>query len=638
MNKTNPFFDSDRQDSNPLIGLEENRVGRYVLKRLLGRGGMGVVYEALSDDNQRVAIKLLDPTLSSDPEFKSVFLHEIVYLSRSHHPGLVKFVDSFFVTLGTLALVMEYVNGVTLRSRLHSVPDRRLPLEQVLLLGMQVASAIGSLHEQGIVHGDLKPENLMIVPGTDDEELGSVKVIDFGIARTINQTGLSGTRSKEFGTPLYEGPERAAHRLCTAGSDVYALGVLLHEAAAGQPPMLGTSNPFSLSTELPPSFVNLLRQMLASDPGERPSMGEVERRLSEIASDLVPSRMTPLFWEKAAAPRQELPLAASARGERLNSGRRQGLVTVRRGALATALLGLAAVVATQSGKAGRSGAAPAPDGMSYIEAGVAPIGSTSEEANASYAQCLKEACQSRNQCGEPNPSCHRDSFEREQPRHRVLLSHDFYVDNELVTKAEFARFLNNLPPRRRVEPDRDTHVLRYVYVGNDLIYDLHELRNDIQLQDNKYVVKDGRENQPVEQVTWIGAYYYCRYKGKELLTEAQWEYLKTRAGGMAGAERLNMNPGLAEWVADEHRHQYAPCQEPCADPMRGKNAIDPASYRVLRGCARSDLPVFCRASARGLQKSDTAPCDTGFRCMTPIEDRSQHSGGGQRASFGCIGH
>lgn len=635
MTKTNPIFDLDEQDSDQLIGLEENRLGRYVLKRLLGRGGMGAVYEAISDDNKRVALKLLDPKLSRNPEFKSVFLHEIVHLSRSRHDGLVKFVDSFFSTLGTLALVMEYVDGVTLRCRLHERPGRRLPLEQVALIGIQIAGAIGSLHEQGIVHGDLKPENLMLVPGADPDDPEHAKVIDFGIARTINQTGLSGAHDHDFGSPPYQAPEQLTSRLFTRASDVYALGILLHEAAAGHPPLVGTLDPFSLSQELPQPFLGLLRRMIASNPAERPSMKEVERILDEIACSLIPSRITPLHWEKSSAPRQEMAVGVSARGEKQNSGkpRTRTASHLLRAVSAVLLVGtLAASTGMILDARKRSAAQPqAPYRMSYVPASVVSVGSTPGEVETAYGQCIKEACEIKKECDAPNRLCGRDAFERELTQHRVLIPHDFFVDNELVTKGEWVHYMNNMDPRKRVEEDRDTHKPRYIYLDNNLIYDLHEMRNDIQLVDGRYAVKSGREDQPVEQVSWIGAYNYCRFKGKQLLTEAHWEYLKTRATS-SGSERLNMSPGLSEWVADGHRSQYAPCQEPCPVPSPEKDTMDPTGYRVVRGCSSADLPVYCRSSSRGYQKANAAPRDVGFRCMTPIE---AHASVAQKPAFGC---
>lgn len=635
MNKTSPLFESTEQPSRSRESLAESRIGPYVLHRLLGRGGMGEVYEASDDKGKKVALKLLDPELSRNPQFKSIFLHEIVHLSRCHHPGLVGFVDSFFSTLGTLVLVMEYVDGQTLRSRLHAMPGRRLPLEQVVGMGIQVANAVGSLHALNIVHGDLKPENLMMIPGRHEGEPEAVKVIDFGIARSISRTGLSTSSGHDFGSPPYQAPEQRSARICTYGADVYALGILLHEAAAGHPPLIGEADPFSLSQELPQVLRDLMRRMLASDPADRPVMSEVESALEELARTLIPSRITPFHWEKAHASGQDVqPL--SSKGTSIAVTRKKPPARIRKVVSAVlmagtvaALLGLMPRLRNQL--PGVQPSSPPPGGMSLITAGLCVMGSTPQAVEAAYRQCLAEACQQRKQCTEPNQECRMDSFEREQPQHRVLISHDFYVDNNLVTKGEWARFLNNLSPRHRVEPDRDTGKARFIYEGDHLIYDLHELRNDVQQVNRSYVVKRGREDQPVEQVTWIGAQSFCRFMGKELLSEAQWEYLKVNEKSLPGAEQLNMTPGLSEWVADQHRSRYESCQEPCADPVFGRDVIDPTKYRVVRGCSRADLPIFCRATARGYQKADAAPRDIGFRCMTPISPR--HSV--QKMSVGC---
>src|SRR5829696_1761906 len=206
---------------------------RYVLHRELGRGGMATVY--LAQDlrhTRRVALKVLHPALAQalGPER---FLREIQIAARLQHAHILPLFDSGTAD-GLPYYAMPYVEGESLRARMTR--ERQLDLPEALRISREIAAALGHAHVQGIVHRDIKPENILLT------REGSVLVADFGIGRAVDAAG--GERLTEtglsLGTPAYMSPEQAAGDDQLDGrSDLYALGCVLYEMLAGQPPFTG---------------------------------------------------------------------------------------------------------------------------------------------------------------------------------------------------------------------------------------------------------------------------------------------------------------------------------------------------------------------------------------------------------------
>ena len=205
---------------------------RYEIAERIGEGGMAIVY--LADDrkhHRQVAVKVLRPELSAalGPER---FLREIEISARLRHPHILPLYDSG-ETDGFLYYVMPYAGGESLRDRLER--EKQLPVEEALLIASEVADALQYAHGQGVVHRDIKPENILL-------ESGHAVVADFGIARAVAEAG--GTKLTEtglsIGTPTYMSPEQASGNAEIDGrSDIYALGTVLYETLAGEPPFDG---------------------------------------------------------------------------------------------------------------------------------------------------------------------------------------------------------------------------------------------------------------------------------------------------------------------------------------------------------------------------------------------------------------
>ena len=215
--------------SDPLV--DRLLDSRYAIQARLARGGMASVYLAIDTRlDRRVAVKVMHPGLAEDPDFVARFNREARAAAALSHPDVVSVYDQGNDN-GHAFLVMEYVAGATLRSVLRS--RGRLSPGEALAVMDHVLAALGAAHAAGLVHRDVKPENVLVTPD------GRVKVADFGLARAIAGAGLTGTDGALLGTAAYVAPEQVRDGSADARSDVYAAGILLFELLTGRPPYSG---------------------------------------------------------------------------------------------------------------------------------------------------------------------------------------------------------------------------------------------------------------------------------------------------------------------------------------------------------------------------------------------------------------
>lgn len=279
--------------------------GRYRLNVAIGRGAMGEVWQAYDEMAGRpVAVKLLHAQ-NSEPTAAARFRLEAQTAGRLSHPHVVGVVD-FGEQEGRLFLVMELVDGDSLASVLTQAGS--LPAEQVARIAAESAAGLAAAHQQGIVHRDIKPGNLLL------DANGVLKIGDFGIAQFMNDPGGALTATGQIvGTSLYIAPERALGQPAGPPSDVYSLGCVLYQLLTGQPPFRAGSPiavlhhhldtapvpPRELGVRLPPAFENYLLGLLAKRPEDRPTA----RQAAEwFASGAWRGRPEPL---PAAAPHPE---------------------------------------------------------------------------------------------------------------------------------------------------------------------------------------------------------------------------------------------------------------------------------------------------------------------------------------------
>jgi serine/threonine protein kinase, bacterial len=293
--------------------------GPYRVDSLLGRGGMGEVHRAFDTIRRRyVALKRLPPDFAADPTYQARFRREAALAATLHDPHVIPIHDYGEIN-GRLFLDMRLVEGVDLATVLER--HGPLPAGRAVNVVSQVAGALDSAHAAGLVHRDVKPSNVLLVPTPGDD---FAYLIDFGIARTTVDTTLTGT-GQVVGTPAYMAPERFLHGAANAAADVYALGCLLFVALTGEPPFPGhdlamllyahlNTPPPRLSDRRPDAPAGLdavLARALAKDPaGRYPSAGAFA---AEARAACDPPARGPADTRTAATvPAPRLPAEAPA--------------------------------------------------------------------------------------------------------------------------------------------------------------------------------------------------------------------------------------------------------------------------------------------------------------------------------------
>jgi serine/threonine-protein kinase len=282
------------------------KILHYQLIDKIGAGGMGEIYKAQDTRlNRLVAVKILSPGMSTDPERKRRFFQEAQAASALNHPNIITLYD--IVSEGDMqCIVMEYIGGKTLRDL---TPAGGLPPAQALQYATQIASALTAAHAAGIIHRDLKPSNIMV------NTSGLIKVLDFGLAKWVD-SGLSGQTGEQstmetaltregsiIGTVSYMSPEQAEGKRVDARSDIFSFGSVLYEMLTGKRAFEGRSGISTLSSilrddvkpiheaaqDVPPLLEQIVLRCLPKEPASRwQSMKEIETALVALQRQLDP--------------------------------------------------------------------------------------------------------------------------------------------------------------------------------------------------------------------------------------------------------------------------------------------------------------------------------------------------------------
>jgi serine/threonine protein kinase/formylglycine-generating enzyme required for sulfatase activity/cephalosporin-C deacetylase-like acetyl esterase len=280
--------------------------GRYQVIEELGRGGMGRVYRVLDKKlGEEVALKLIKPEIAADEETIRRFRNELRTARKIGHPNVTRMYD-LGEDEGTHYITMEYVRGEDLKSFIHR--SGRLTVDKAVTIAEQISEGLAEAHRQGVVHRDLKPQNIMI------DRDGNARIMDFGIARSVKPEGITGS-AVMIGTPEYMSPEQVEGKAVDPRSDLYSLGIILYEMLTGRVPFTGDSvlsvamkqksepapDPQLKNPQIPAWLGRLILKCLEKEAAERYQTAEgLVSELKKIERDIAAT-------EKAASSRKPLP-------------------------------------------------------------------------------------------------------------------------------------------------------------------------------------------------------------------------------------------------------------------------------------------------------------------------------------------
>jgi len=287
-----PLFTETLQTSALRLIAGQLFAGRYQVIEELGKGGMGKVYRVLDTTlNEEVALKLIKPEIAADRKTLERFKNELKLARKVSHKNVGRMFD-MGEEAGTHFITMEYVPGEDLKSSIRRFGP--LPIVKSIAVAKQICEGLSVAHKIGIVHRDLKPSNIMI------DKDGNVRIMDFGIARSIKDRGITG-EGAVIGTPEYMSPEQVEGKEVDPRSDIYSLGIILYEMTTGTPPFEGDTpftvgikhksepppDPRKINPHIPDELGRLLLECLEKEKNKRPpSADDVLSWLGEIESGI----------------------------------------------------------------------------------------------------------------------------------------------------------------------------------------------------------------------------------------------------------------------------------------------------------------------------------------------------------------
>ncbi|MFH2100513.1 MAG: serine/threonine-protein kinase [Candidatus Micrarchaeota archaeon] len=288
---------SDGGQANPFIGRELAGKNRYRLKGLLGSGGTGEVYRAEDESGSHVAVKI-----ARESFYRAVFEKEIFVLNLADSDSVVRMIDDGHTEEGMRFLVMELLEGRNLGEELQAVKE--LPWNRTKSIMLQLCEALEPLHSMGLVHRDLKPDNVMIQPGD------IIKLMDFGFTVFAGRQEMNGDApgTGVCGTPNYMAPEQMMEDILDQRTDIYAMGVMLYRMVTGVLPFIG--NPLAVMTQhlammptppsgmvdtlIPEELDMLILRAMAKNPAHRfQSVDELGEALSRFEAGYAPTLLLP---------------------------------------------------------------------------------------------------------------------------------------------------------------------------------------------------------------------------------------------------------------------------------------------------------------------------------------------------------
>ena len=314
------------QVNDPLIGRVLDK--RYEMLERIGEGGMGVVYKGRQVSIDRiVAIKMLNPHMAKDPNWVKRFNNEAMACSRLQHPNTIRMFDFGQTSEGRLFMAMEFLDGQSLREAIAA--GAPMAGVRVLKILIQCCASLGEAHNFGIIHRDIKPDNVFLLNMAGSPDF--VKVLDFSVAKLLESDAMKTQAGVVFGTPQYMSPEQGRGVPLDARSDIYALGILAFEMLTGRPPF-SDENPMNvlqmhmrqpvpaLPANVPPAVQRLVMRTLEKEASRRfqsatEMMQECQKTFAELGAEAagiaLPQGLTPgapAGPPPAAPPQAEIPI------------------------------------------------------------------------------------------------------------------------------------------------------------------------------------------------------------------------------------------------------------------------------------------------------------------------------------------
>lgn len=507
--------------------MSEEQIGDYTVIGSLGRGGFGSVYKATAANGNTVALKVLNPQVLDNQKVVKKFFHEAMILAKLDHPNICKLIE-FFPDGDNYAIVMEFVPGTELKDLIQEQGDGLVPFNQAFRIAKQSLEAFQFAHINGVLHRDIKPANIMI------DQAGNCKIMDFGIAK------VAGAATHDTAASMlsvhYTPPERFdPSRTVDQRSDIYALGLVFYELFTGKRPFDADETsqimfwhlneipePPNVYVEgLPMDISDAILTALEKEPEDRfqdfdefsEAMGQGDPNIDYTSNITADNEATMIgdgeqtIITTAAAPKP-------SKAKRRKRGKGVSTPLIASIAAAVVVLVIAAVfIVTQylpkeGGVTGGVPAAPKTEKKEIaIKGGTLNSKGFTEVTHAKDSSVMVYIPEGIFTMG-------ADNYSHEQPIQQVLLD-NYFIDKYPVTNAQFQKFEAETQ-YKTVAENEETGMVR---IGRRF---RQVPEANWKMPDGMASI-DGKDDHPVSQISYNDALEYCKWAGKDLPTEAQWE-------------------------------------------------------------------------------------------------------------------
>jgi formylglycine-generating enzyme required for sulfatase activity len=631
---------------------EIGRLGPYRVLKVLGAGGMGVVFRAEDLHLERtVALKAMLPSMASTPGAKERFFREARAAAALKHPHVVT-IFQVGEDRGAPFLAMEFLDGESLDDRLKR--ETRLPAPEILRIGREIARGLAAAHEKGLIHRDIKPANLWLEASPGQSGESHVKILDFGLARAMGDTTHLTQSGAIIGTPAFMAPEQASGKPVDSRCDLFSLGCVLYCMCTGERPFKGNNTisilsalaledpvpPVSLNTEVPTELSDLVMHLLAKKPDDRPESAKVvAETLQEIEGQTAETTARPgskTRKVKASLERKQLKAAPTLLADRPEKKRSVLLWLLGGGLLGLGVLAAAIILLWQTPygtvrieSVDPSHAIPSPqDGKVIVDAPPAEKKTSPppKEFTNSLGMKFVWIPPGNFMMGSPKEEKKREKRwdgqkGPDETLHKVTLSKGFYMGVYTVTQEQWQEIMGSNPAKFKGEKNLPVEMVSW---------------DDCQEFIKKLREKDKKPYRLPFEAEWE---YACRagtttpfHFGETISTDqANYNGDYTYGTGKKGAFRQKTTP-VGTFAAntfglfDMHGNVLQWCQDWLSDYPQN-DVVDPqgpekGDVRVLRGGSWVEVPEVCRSAFRGWHGSGHRGDQIGFRLCFCLEEDS----------------